>query len=133
MSTQLTQRKRKITAEVPAVLRGALASRAANLNLPLITVVAAALRWFVDHDDEDQLPVLLVDPKNLPTVATTHPRTFSMELHSELIDSLDEIVATGRHGSDRSEVIRTALCFYISACGTMHRTPLVVPSHLMNT
>ncbi|MEQ1701074.1 MAG: ribbon-helix-helix domain-containing protein [Ilumatobacteraceae bacterium] len=132
MDVSIKKDKTKVNAEVPPVLRNAMQSRATMLRLPLVTVVAAALSWFVDHDAYDELPASLIDAKNLPDIPSNFPRTLTIDLSSELVDQLDLIVGGGRHGSDRSAVIRTALCSYLSACGMMLKTTLTSPHHLMN-
>ena len=122
----------RVSIEMPGALRTVIDQRATHLGVSTVAVVTASLRWFIKHAAHGELPVLIVDPDHLPEVPTTYPRSLTLALPNEVLDGLDELINVGTYRTDRSNVTRAALGYYLSACGALWHTRFTEPRHLMN-
>ena len=110
-------RKGKYSFGFPAALRLAVHQAATARRVRDSVVVVTALTWFTRSWETTGAvpPLLLIDPDRLPAVDEPLPATFAVSLPDRLVTTIDAIATTAAAGSNRSAVVRYAVCAYLEA------------------
>lgn len=118
---------RRFSVDLHPGVREAIDARADAHRTKRPTEIEGAVEWYIRRLQSDALPPRRVD--SLRTVSSNvGPRSTSIGLPAVVDDLLTELAASADypHGSTKSEVIRTILDYFLSAC------IIAAPSSMVN-